>query len=511
MRILFHCNGGPELGIGHVMRSIALAEEATAAGHEVLVAGEVEGDFLQRQLAAVRGLRHVAMRRPAGRVLVDVVDDLAPDVVHLDTYDADVDLATRSARAGSGPMLSNVEDGDFGRREADLVVDPNLGAETRRRDARPGSVQLRGSRYTPLRRSVTDRRGGWADREAGRALVVMGGTDPTGMTAPALDLLGRTGVPLEVTAVVREGSAGDCAAVIAQHRQLDVRLVAPLEDLPATMVAQDLVVSAAGTSSWELCCLGVPTALVCTVDNQRTGYDRLVSAGAALGLGSTAAELAEPAAADRVRELLTSPAARRALSETASGVVDGLGAWRVVRAWECLVPSPSATPAAPVSNLPSVREAEASDARSLWEWRNDETTRASSLNQDLVPFEDHLRWLEAGLGRADRILLVAADHAGDVGTVRWDRTKGAEWEVSITVAPSRRGESLSRGLLAAGERELASRAGGSVLALARVQDRNRASQRLFETSGYLPDRPPDPAGIRTYAKQLSLDPPGPER
>ena len=36
MRVLVRCNGGGSLGVGHVIRSLALAEAAVAAGHEVI-------------------------------------------------------------------------------------------------------------------------------------------------------------------------------------------------------------------------------------------------------------------------------------------------------------------------------------------------------------------------------------------------------------------------------------------------------------------------------------------
>jgi len=36
--------------------------------------------------------------------------------------------------------------------------------------------------------------------------------------------------------------------------------------------------------------------------------------------------------------------------------------------------------------------------------------------------------------------------------------------------------------------------------LAAVHSGNRASVRLFETSGYVPDLPPDPAGFMRYRK-----------
>ena len=52
MRVLLRCDGGGHLGVGHVMRSLALAEAAVDAGHEVVVAGYFEGSFLAAQLDA---------------------------------------------------------------------------------------------------------------------------------------------------------------------------------------------------------------------------------------------------------------------------------------------------------------------------------------------------------------------------------------------------------------------------------------------------------------------------
>jgi len=51
MRVLLLCDGGGRLGVGHVIRSLALAETAVAAGHDVVVAGRFEGSFVAGQLA----------------------------------------------------------------------------------------------------------------------------------------------------------------------------------------------------------------------------------------------------------------------------------------------------------------------------------------------------------------------------------------------------------------------------------------------------------------------------
>ena len=247
--------------------------------------------------------------------------------------------------------------------------------------------------------------------------------------------------------------------------RLSLNVLAPVDGLPALMSTQDLVISAAGTSVWELCCIGVPMALVWAVDNQREGYDRVVAAGAAIGLGGPGPG-ADEHAVDLLTRALTDARVRADLVSAGHRVVDGLGAWRVVRMWE---------QALTVRRLPVIetaglvaRPATLHDARQLWQWRNDPATRAGSRSSAEVAWDDHLGWLTASLTRTDRILLVVEDGDGPVGTVRWDlvpepegeRAGSHDWEVSITVAPQRRGQSLARPLLRAAEAAL-SRAHGS--------------------------------------------------
>jgi RimJ/RimL family protein N-acetyltransferase len=218
-------------------------------------------------------------------------------------------------------------------------------------------------------------------------------------------------------------------------------------------------------------------------------------------------------------------------------VVDGLGAWRVVRTWEMAQrhahrrwlsgrarasdPESSTTDSLEVERSKRLvaRAATLRDARLLWEWRNDPVTRASSRSSGELPWEDHLQWVTASLSRTDRRLLIVEGPGGTdgsvvaVGTVRWDlegeRGPAGDWEVSITVAPDLRGQSLARSVLGAAELALTEMARSDVARssrtavtayLAVVHVDNQASLRLFETSGYLPDLPPDSRGFMRFRK-----------
>ena len=513
MRILVLCDGGGPLGVGHVIRSLALAEASVAAGHTVVVAGHFEGAFVRGQLALapveVVQLGSAAVAGPDPTL--ELVQRFEPDVLHVDSYDV----------AGwfmGSFVLSNMEDGSFGRRPADVVIDPTLGAELSPRPDDGSTVLLRGSRYTPIRQRVLDARtsgeadvahaGIAHDAAARTVLVVMGGTDPVGLAPVAVKLLAGTGLALDVT-VIAVGEIAERVRAAADGSSLSLNVLAPVDDLAALMVRQDLVVSAAGTSVGELCCLGVPMALVWAVGNQREGYDRVVAAGAAVGLGGPelrGSDLrGDEAAVDLLRGALTDSQARADLALAGHEIVDGLGAWRVVRTWEMAGRS---VPAVVDHGRLVARAATLEDARLLWQWRNDPATRESSRSPEEVPWDDHLAWLGDSLERTDRLLLLVEDDAGPVGTVRWDLTRDTEgereWEVSITVAPQRRRQSLARPLLRAGEvalSELARSGATDVTAyLAVVNVDNDASVRLFETSAYVPDAPPDHRGFMRFRK-----------
>ncbi len=339
MRVLLRCDGGPGVGVGHVMRSLALAEEATSRGHEVSLAGIVEGDLLTRAVAGSGLLVHpVAGRLGDSGDLPDRAVWDTHDVVHVDSYT--VSSAVRES-LGSGPVLSVMHDGHDGRRPADLAIDPTLGAE-----ATPApedaAWSVRGGRWVPLRPAIRRLSGRHPDRSTGERLdvvVVMGGADPARCAPDAVAAVQaaatRAGVAVDVL-VVASPETRDRLTAMTERPGATVTVIDPTPDLASRLAVADLVVSAAGTTVWELCALRTPMALVCVVDNQQTGYDEVISRGMAAGLG-TPADLSAEETTTTLADLLGDPAARAELAETADRVVDGLGAWRIVSAWEAVV------------------------------------------------------------------------------------------------------------------------------------------------------------------------------
>lgn len=506
MRLLLRCDAGPSTGVGHAVRCAAVAEAALAAGHEIVWSGRLDGlDWLWSGLQPGAAPGTGTLRPPAddAAALVELARSAGADAVHVDHYLLGTDL--RPTLHAAGIVLSTVEDFATGRRPGDVVVDPNLGADTHPRPDDGSPVLLRGPHYAPLRvaaRRARDAAPGPADRgHTPHVLVVMGGTDAAGLLPSVVRALHACDAPADVDVVVPPGRDLDLPDAPGPAR---FRAIAPLSDLPSAMARADLVLSAAGTTVWELCCVGVAMALVRAADNQVQGYRAVVEAGAGLGLGG-ADDVADTAAtAAALRPLLTDPGTRAGYAARARTVVDGRGAARIVDAVTAAVGAgghrDAGAPDDPAGAL-TARPATDADAGLLLAWRNDPETRRWSRTSEEVGPEEHRAWLGRSMDRADRLLLVVTDDAGPVGTVRWDRS-GDGWEVSITVAPDRRGSGLAGPLLTAAERALRERTGPDTPVTAVVHTDNTASARLFAGAGYRPAGSPDGDGFATHRRVL---------
>jgi len=215
---------------------------------------------------------------------------------------------------------------------AQLIVNQNLSAHGYDYSAWKNATALLGPAYALVRpellagRSVTYRQRSW-DGRAQRVLVICGGTDSAGAATPLMQRTLDTVIPVDIRIIA---SPDHTQSMLDELAIPTDSTVTPIPQTPAVaelMNWADLVITTAGSTVWELCCLGVPMALVVVADNQHEHYQAAVQTGVAIGLGT----INEVASADSLPhpQELTTPTALNAYGERAWQTVDGLGAARV--------------------------------------------------------------------------------------------------------------------------------------------------------------------------------------
>lgn len=411
------------------------------------------------------------------------------DVFHLDTY------ADAPQVAADDVLVSNMQDGPYGVRSADLAIDSNLGAENSFARTDLSIAQLVGIDVAVVRSQVLRLRD--AEKTVSstpRVLVVMGGTDSYKLTPRVIRALGRIPFRLDVTivAVGGDGSASE-AAVGSLH---NIEIVDFVEDLPALARQHDLAISAAGTSVWDFACMGLPMALICVADNQRGGYQAVTDAGFAVGLGLPPHHDLDDRVGDLAR-FLTDSEWFDHQGHLLREAVDGRGAWRIVSTWEQMLDA-TTEPVERERQAFATRPAEIGDARLLFDWRNEESTRSRSRTREALDWDLHRAWLENVIADPQRKLLIVELENEPVATVRWDLHAPVDWEVSVTIAPQHRRMGYGRDVLSVAEEALTLEPPFRMVADIHVD--NYASRRLFNAAGYLPQAPSDADGFERRAK-----------
>lgn len=388
-----------------------------------------------------------------------------------------LDRAYAHAIRSMGTRVLVIDDLANRRHDCDWLVDHSLNrtvAEYRTLVPTACAVHT-GTLYCLLRPEFqTRRRQALVKRNAGgplrRILISLGTTDVAGMSERALKAIldsefsGRVDVVLPFETATRRRVEG-----LAQQHE-NVVLHDQVSDMASLMASADLAVGAGGTTSWERCCLGLPTVTLILAENQRYVAQELGSSGAAIIVES-------PLAITVAVDCMMRDDRQRAMMEAAAfSACDGLGAGRVADVM-------LEVERAGGTGTPELREARPEDSELVWLWRNDPSTRRNSQQSTPIPWSDHSRWYAATLANEHRRVLIGHFEGQPIGMIRFDAGKDRRVEVSVNIAPAARGGGTGKSLLRYACDDFESKHPGAVLT-ARIHETNRVSQAVFEKAGF---------------------------
>lgn len=335
--LIIRADASVRIGIGHVMRCLALAQQWRHRGGRVIFAQAETVPALTARLQE-EGIETSALAGSAGTAddaqeTIALAQICGARCVVADGYAFGAAWQKQIKDAGLRLLVID----DYGHAEhyhADLVLNQNAGVDAAlyaRRD--PKTRLLLGTRYALLRREFLASRPGAhvTPERAQKILVTLGGSDPDNVTARVVAAL----APLaDIEAVVVAGGGNPNLAAIRHAVEVAgpaIRLVVNATNMPELMAWADVAISAAGSTSWELAFMGLPSVLIVTAENQEGIPAALANAGVSINLGNHAVTTSADIMA-AVRRLLDDAAVCSDMSTRGRQLVDGHGASRVAAA-----------------------------------------------------------------------------------------------------------------------------------------------------------------------------------
>lgn len=356
--VAFRTDASLEIGTGHVMRCLTLADELAAYGADCsFICADCAGhlaDVIRARGHGVHllpspsrassstevGSAHAGWLATSWEEDADQVRQVLacrpPSWLVLDHYAID-GRWEQALRHHYGKLLV-IDDLADRPHDCDLLLDQNAGRRPADYDELTGSQcrRLIGPQYALLRPEFAAHRDESLrrrhDEKPSRLLVTMGGVDAPNATGTVLDVLKNLPqLPINRIDVVMNAQAPWLTAVCDHAATMPCQTevhVSPTS-MARLMAVSDLAIGAAGTTALERCCLGLPTLQVVLARNQEQGAAALSEMGSALSIG-TPQDIAET-----LPGLLTwilEPRRLAAMSLSASTVTDGQGATRVLEA-----------------------------------------------------------------------------------------------------------------------------------------------------------------------------------
>lgn len=490
MNVVFRTDASEEIGSGHFMRCLALAEELQSLGAKVLFICYQLPQYM-RDMLNTKGMGEVQLNSKKSS---DINNELAHshwlglsqfedaeqsikilskqnwDLLVVDHYALDIrwELALR-ASVSKIMVIDDIADRIH---DCDFLLDQNYYECMNDRYA--GKVPakcslLLGPKFALLRNEFLLARSEVTQRfgTVKRILVSFGGMDSGNYTTLTLNILSQLKKHAFLVDVVIGLNHPHKEEIIILCNKHNFICHVQTNQISKLMAISDLAIGSGGISTWERCCLGLPTLVVCVAENQRMQIKDAAEKGFIFA-PNVSTDLSSQLKL-HINSILENESLRTLISKTAMQQVDGLGLKRVKIAL--------------ISINIQLRTATQSDSQNIFEWRTHPSIVKTSSNTNLITWDDHESWYLEAIKDKNRLVLIAEIDRIPIGVIRFDIENTAAL-ISIYLVPRDDTKGFGSYLLIQAEEWLKSYRSDVINIRAEVLGDNIKSQSMFSKSNY---------------------------
>ncbi len=336
MKVVFRVDASLEMGTGHIMRCLTLANELKQQNHEIVfICRELTGNLILLIKYPVLVLPKNDNFQSDGLYLnwlgatqeqdAEQTIKVIPkntDLLIVDSYALDEIWHKQLIPYTKKIMvIDDLADRQF---DCDVLLNQNLGTQIEDyKDKVPDDCELLlGCDYALLRPEFPNlREKALIKRKNTKVikniLISMGGSDITNKT---YDILQEVSDDLNIVVILGGISPHNKMIKNYAKSKKNVKVVVDADNISRLMFDADLAIGAGGSTSWERCCLGLPTLLYVLAENQRKIAGNLEELGAVKIVDNLKVNL---------QNILNNFSFWQIMSEKAQTVCDGIGVKRI--------------------------------------------------------------------------------------------------------------------------------------------------------------------------------------
>lgn len=456
--IAIRADGNSNIGLGHIHRMLAFAGYVKDFFSVTFFC--LNADKLVVDLIISNGFKYEAINEKCNTSpehLIGLLRDR--EIIILDGYEFRTEY--QSGLKEAGHRVIAIDDLNDWENVADVVINHAYSGKREGYKLSSTSAFYCGFKYAIIKQEILNSKCDMLKSSVENVLVSIGGTDPLNYSQKIIRaLLESTSKNISVLTYPLNPKFNELKEQAAK-KQERMKLFHSLNtrEVIELIKQNDIAILQPSNIALEAAAIGIGLCLVQTAENQKYILESLLhnNCGVLLDTSDVASQINK----------LTNEKVNLQIKQQHE-LLDGKSPNRIIDLVNqlCL----------------RCRKVSSEDAKLIYEWNNNEVTRANSYNQNKIEFIDHVKWFENKVKDETVFFAMFCFENVPAGCVRIE-SKGDENIIGITIAPEMRGKRLASSILKlACKNYFRSRKRKKISAY--IKKNNVASLKSFENAGF---------------------------
>jgi UDP-2,4-diacetamido-2,4,6-trideoxy-beta-L-altropyranose hydrolase len=336
VNVAFRVDASPKIGMGHLMRCLALSEELTRRGNSCFFISKTEDKNLVGMIkkfhVTYQHIKTTASLNEDLAALLNFSKDHDIDWVITDHYGIDA-AYVKQIRQQEFNVLS-IDDTAQLHYHSDIVVNQNIDAELLKFSVESYTELLLGPKYVMLRDELLKRDKKEIHPCIKKILITMGSTDSNNLILKILNSLVSISHDVEYLVILGPFTrfSSDLNTYI-KKTDATISVIQSPKNMAEVYREVDLAVSAGGSSCYELAYYGITPIIITIAENQVHLSRELDAQHIGIYLGHKNNVSLEKLK-EKVKELLEHHSLWQRMNQNGKNLVDGNGKKRIVNCME---------------------------------------------------------------------------------------------------------------------------------------------------------------------------------
>ncbi|MBI4179216.1 NTP transferase domain-containing protein [bacterium] len=330
-RIMFKTDGSAQMGMGHVVSSLRIADEIKRRSSAIMRFLITQADTPAAAEIQSRGYDLAVCPEKDGSAVMDEIIKFSPNVVvnDLPILDEDYLAQLKAFNVFTVNVVDSLDDipMDLTDTLTDVIV------SYLKSNVDPPVPCYSGPSFAALGREFAERAGGRTRgfrKNVRQLLITFGGSDPNGLTLKAVEAAAELGAAVDVKIVLGPAFAHEQGLESLLGRiSRPFEILRQMKDMGATMSGADVAVCGGGLTLHELACFGIPAVVISQNDREAQRVQKFMELGTIEYLGNES-DVSVEDIRSALRRLAADSSRRKKMSRNGRLLYDGRGVERIV-------------------------------------------------------------------------------------------------------------------------------------------------------------------------------------